>query len=63
MTYETVRALDGQLKVQAYLTIEFTDRNHEYAFSVLNGLFTNFNNNNLTTLSRVIQHSATNCFH
>lgn len=58
MNHETARDADGGLKVYAYLTIEFIDRNHEYAFSLLNGLLTDFDHNNLMALSKAIQDSA-----
>jgi hypothetical protein len=63
MSHETVRDPDGGLKVYAYLTIEFIDRNHEYAFNLLNGLLTDFDHNNLMALSKAIHDSASSCFH
>ena len=40
MNYETAKNKDGQLKIQVYLSIEFTNRNYEYAVNILSGLLT-----------------------
>lgn len=62
MDYQCVKSSNGELKIQVYLTIEFTNRNYEFAFNILSGLLLDFNTNNLIGLSRVIHHSASQCF-
>ena len=63
MHYETTKNKEGDLKINLFLTIEFTDRNYEYAMNILNGLLTHFNGHNRMALSRTMHRASSECFH
>lgn len=50
------------MKIYVYLEAEFTDRNYEFAFSLLGGMFAHFRKENIFALSRAAQEAASHCF-
>jgi hypothetical protein len=50
------------MKIYLFLTIEFSDRNYEKAFNLINGLLNSFNYSNISALSKSINIGASKCF-
>lgn len=62
MDFSTQRNPEG-LKIFMYLAVEFTERNAEHGFNIINNLINDHDDNNLEVLSKRIQRKASETYH